>query len=479
MAGQSQNASACGAVCPLVCIVPATMSQAGMGMTVQQPMQMGMAPMMMVAPMTTQVMMPFLDASCSAGFGSTGFGPACFGTAHVGTADATQSWPVEVPSWPVYYADMNGSEEAPQQLPMGAVTSEVPAQVPKEPEAEPSIMPTVEVPAQLRMMSSMAQTETTMDAQAQRDAAATGCLGTLRHRRGQEHYGQSSCAKPMDLPNAEEHEDDTDAKARELADSLLVQMQAGGEAHWAALGSFERLAFANTISSRAAQMILEDASMNDKVALASGLRGHVRSAVQSKHANHVVQKITEVMPVARAEFIIDELKGFAYDVARHMFGCRVFCRILEHLSPNDLSTIELVEEIFVGLDELCFHSYGSFVARHLLEFGLPEHRHQVVQVLRKDLAGYTKHKFGSHVVEAALRHASVEDRQVLARELLADKDRLMALAANQFGRHVVRALVSLPDGVKKEALDVLRPMEAQLKASRYGKSVFQAVRAAA
>merc|ERR1712216_840036 len=120
--------------------------------------------------------------------------------------------------------------------------------------------------------------------------------------------------------------------------------------------------------------------------------------------------------------------------------------------------------------------YGSFVVRHLLEFGLPQHKHRVVSALRTNIVGFSKHKFGSHVVEAALKHADLEDQKLLARGLLSAKDQLMMLAANQFGRHVVRALLSLPDGLKEEALKVLRPMEDQLKASRYGKSVFQAVR---
>merc|ERR1711865_260821 len=223
-------------------------------------------------------------------------------------------------------------------------------------------------------------------------------------------------------------------------------------------------------------MILDEASVIDAAAFAAGLRGHVRSAVQSKHANHVVQKIIEVMPVSHASFVVDELKGVGQEVARHCFGCRVLCRILEHLSPNDSSTLELIEEVLADLDELCNHSFGSFVVRHLLEFGLPEHRHRVVTAIQKDLAGYSKHKFGSHVVESALRHASPEDQQMLARELLENREHLMVLAANQFGRHVVRALLAMPGGIKKEVVATMLPMEDRLKSSRYGKSVLQALR---
>jgi pumilio RNA-binding family len=264
-----------------------------------------------------------------------------------------------------------------------------------------------------------------------------------------------------------------------MATSALEQFRAGGSEQWSAVAGFERLAFTSKVTSRAAQIILEEASMPEAAAFATGLRGHVRNAVLSKHANHVVQKITEVMPAARASFVVDELKGFGQEIARHCFGCRVLCRILEHLSPSDVSTMQLVEEVLADLQDLCSHSFGSFVVRHLLEFGLPQHRHRVAMALRADLAGYAKHKFGSHVVEGALRHASFDDQQVLARELLGDKEQLMFLASNQFGRHVVRALLATPGSLKKEAVDALRPMEGQLRASRYGKSVLQALRGAA
>merc|ERR1711907_314068 len=187
----------------------------------------------------------------------------------------------------------------------------------------------------------------------------------------------------------------------------------------------------------AAQFIIEDATMQEAAEFAAELRGHVRSAVKSKHANHVLQKITEVMPVARASFVVDELKGFGHTLVRHCFGCRVMCRILEHLSPEDASTLELVDEILTDVEELCSHSFGSFVMRHLLEFGLATHKHRIVLALRADLLGFAKHKFGSHVVEAALRHTCFEDQQEMAKELLADKEQLLFLAGNQFGRHVV------------------------------------------
>jgi mRNA-binding protein PUF3 len=226
-------------------------------------------------------------------------------------------------------------------------------------------------------------------------------------------------------------------------------------------------------------MILKEIPASEAAALASGLEGHVRNATQSKHANYVLQRIIEVMPVSHASFIPEELQGSGQEIARHRFGCRVFCRILEHLSPNHAPTVDLVEELFQDLHSLCNHGFGSFVVRHLLEFGLPEHRHRVSSTLLTGLVEFSKHKFASHVVEGAFLHCAPEDQEALARDLMQDEEQLLAVATHQFGRHVARALLRLPGGLKKEAVDALSPWQYRLKSSRYGKSVLPSLRAAA
>jgi len=380
---------------------------------------------------------------------------------------------------------------APQQLPMPAAAP-APENMPTYGASEMAqckcqaysdnddVQCTVEVPSQMQMQMG----SVILQSVEKGDEATTG---TLRRRRAQQASNPDSCITgAMDVLASDDQDgngdvdtDVTDVQAQEIASRLIAQLKAGGTEQQSAVASFERPSFSSKVTSRAAQMILQQTSMNDAATFAAGLRGHVRNAVQSKHANHVVQKITEVMPASRATFIIDELKGSGREIAQHVFGCRVLCRILEHLSPDDKDTIELVEEIFAGdLEALCGHSFGSFVVRHVLEFGIPAHRHQVAMALRRDLMGLAKHKFGSHVVEAALRHASLGDQRLLTRELVRDQERLMGLAANQFGRHVARALLSTPSEIKKEAVEALRPMEKQLKACRYGKSVMQALRAA-
>jgi len=431
--------------------------------------------MFMVAPMGGPVLMPQLQDSMSAGM------MMGYGAAPSNFTGAPYAWSAEG-AWP-YMGESFLPEEAPQQLPMSTADQQAwsaeqagfwaaqrwpldTAHLELRGQNQ-SKHSTEEVPPQVQMDSMMWQ------AQSKRMPQQNA---TLRHRRGQRAQESHGAAKDQTNCDEQQTDADSEAEARQMADRLLEQFRAGGTSQSLALASFERMAFTSKTSSRAAQMVLDDGPA--AAAFADCLRGHVRSAVQNKHANHVVQKITEKLPVGRASFVVDELKGFGQEIAKSCFGCRVLCRILEHLSPTDLTALQLLEEILSDLSELCNHPFASFVVRHLLEFGAPEHKHRVADALRSDVFGFAKHKFGSHVVEATLRHASLEDQQVLAKELLGNKEQLMVLAANQFGRHVVRALLALPGALKKEAFDALHPMEDQLKASRYGKSVLQSLRAA-
>jgi hypothetical protein len=304
---------------------------------------------------------------------------------------------------------------------------------------------------------------------------------TLRQRRPHVVAHQSLEAKTW-YDNGACHEE-PEAKleeqmrfdSREMADTLLGQLQAGGEEQWFALSQFQHLAFSTQASSLAAQTVLKEASGNDAALLASSMQGNVRRAVKSKHANYVMQKIVEVMPMARTSFVAEELLGVAHETACHRFGCRLLCRILEHWSPSDVATLALLEELLVNAEELCSHTFGSYVIRHILEFGLPQHKQKVAAALLPQVAWLAKHKLASHVVEAALISCSVEDQRALAEALLANKN-VATLSTNQFGRHVVRALLALP-ATREQVESALREVEDQLKYSRFGKSMLQSLSA--
>jgi len=208
----------------------------------------------------------------------------------------------------------------------------------------------------------------------------------------------------------------------------------------------------------------------------TGMHGHVRSAMRSMFANYVVQKIVEVMPWSSASFIPQELLGASCEVARHRFGCRIICRLLEHGPLGDPSLAALIEELLVDAEALSCHAFGNYVVRHCLEFGLPEHRRWVALALCNDSLAIASHQFGSRVVEAALQFCGADEQHMLASELLRDRNQFVTLATNVAGRHVVKALLNAPGSDRARIEELLLSSKKELRESRYGNLVLDIIR---
>merc|ERR1711862_369746 len=153
------------------------------------------------------------------------------------------------------------------------------------------------------------------------------------------------------------------------------------------------------------------------------------------------QKVVAVLPMQHASFIVEELRGVAVDMARHRFGCRVLCRLLEHFA-TDKATTELIDEVLTEVDELSRHSFGHHVIEHILEHGREEDQRRVLAAIQRDLVGLAMDRHASHVVEKALRGPEVE-RDRLAHLLRSDPSTITALGQSPFGRFVVRSLAEI------------------------------------
>jgi hypothetical protein len=142
----------------------------------------------------------------------------------------------------------------------------------------------------------------------------------------------------------------------------------------------------------------------------------------------------------------------------------------------DSAAVAFLDELLANADELCAHVYGSYVIRHVLEFGLPEHRHLVAAALLRNLSWYSRHKLGSHVVEAALQSCSDTDRLAMAQILLNDDGDFLAVASSIFGRHVVWAMMATTPEIKLTTMEALWRIEPRLGTSKVGKEMLAALR---
>jgi len=221
------------------------------------------------------------------------------------------------------------------------------------------------------------------------------------------------------------------------------------------------------------QLALQVADRKSSAELAEELRGHVGEAIRSPHANYVIQKVIEVLPMAQANFIAEELCGIGVEVARHRYGCRILCRLLEHCA-TDTGPIKLIDEVLAGVGGLCRHSFGHYVIQSILEHGTPEQRHTIAAALRSEFARSVQNRNACYVIENALSYCSTEDRQALIEGLLSGSSgRLAALAQHQFGSHVVRALLRMPGEGSQLAMGQLRVAAAQLHGTKYGRRLLE------
>merc|ERR1712217_385112 len=196
------------------------------------------------------------------------------------------------------------------------------------------------------------------------------------------------------------------------------------------------------------------------------------------HCNYVMQRAIELLPNESTNFIPRELLGVGKEVARHRFGCRILCRLLEHGSLEEASKNALLEEVLADTRDLSLHAYGNFVIRHCLEFGHSWHRHSIATALcATNLVETAKDQNGSYVVESAVEFCDMTDKESIAAALLSNPDQLYSLATDNYGRHAIKALLRTSGAWQEQIAVILRPSMQALKGSRQGKPVLQALQA--
>jgi len=207
-------------------------------------------------------------------------------------------------------------------------------------------------------------------------------------------------------------------------------------------------------SSRAVQLALKVAARQSAADLAAELAGHVSEVALSLHGNHVLQRVIEVLPASKSKFIAEELMTRAAEVARNVFGCRIFCRLLEQ-SANLPATQKLLTKVMRDAEDLVQNQFGRYVAQAILEHGTEDQRHALAASLRPRILDLAQHRNASHVIEKALTYCSVDDRRTLAVQLLQQDARqesgVETLARTQYGGFVVKALLNLGGDVEAEA----------------------------
>jgi len=307
----------------------------------------------------------------------------------------------------------------------------------------------------------------------------SGAMTPTSHQANQ--YSTASTALPSEMQSQMHSEENSDDEGEEDVDEacaeLSAQIEAGGLARQAAIealiGNVQDLAF-DASACRVVQKALEFAEEEEVIALSLELQGKVREAIRSPHANHVVQKLVEVLPVTSLGFVAKEMLGAGPEVARHRYGCRVLCRLVErHYGKAVAQMDELIEELLVEGAELVRHTFGHYVIEMILQTGNPHQRRQVCAALRVELMRNAKNRSATYVVEKALTICDDEDRRNMIEELCGSPESLVFLVDNQFGCHVAKAILNMHGAFFHEMISHINAAAPKLQKNKYGRRLLE------
>merc|ERR1719506_1973773 len=303
---------------------------------------------------------------------------------------------------------------------------------------------------------------------------------TLASPFGQLPCGQSaaSASEPC-TDSSDEGKDMSEASAE-----LMAQLEAGGAARAGALealrGAVVDLAF-DPSGCRIVQKALQVGG-SSAASLAKEMQGHVRRASRSPHANHVIQRIAEFMPLSCVVMVAEELAGMAVTIAKNQYGSRVLHRLCKRVDQerrqNPSTTLPevdvLLQEALTATARLCRHEWGRFVILSFLECGTPAQHKCIFEALKTDALGHAVHRHSSDIVVQLFALLSEDDRDTLAAAVLQSGEggfaaALKTLTLTQHGYRAARAACAIPGPHRDEILQGLPVIAEALAASKQGR----------
>ncbi|XP_015476690.2 pumilio homolog 2 isoform X3 [Parus major] len=225
---------------------------------------------------------------------------------------------------------------------------------------------------------------------------------------------------------------------------------------------------------RVIQKALESISPDQQNEMVKELDGHVLKCVKDQNGNHVVQKCIECVQPQSLQFIIDAFKGQVFVLSTHPYGCRVIQRILEHCTAEQ--TLPILEELHQHTEQLVQDQYGNYVIQHVLEHGRPEDKSKIVSEIRGKVLALSQHKFASNVVEKCVTHASRAERALLIDEVCCQNDgphsALYTMMKDQYANYVVQKMIDVAEPAQRKIImHKIRPHITTLRKYTYGKHI--------
>jgi hypothetical protein len=228
---------------------------------------------------------------------------------------------------------------------------------------------------------------------------------------------------------------------------------------------------------RKIQSAFDDAGSDaERHQLVEEMRGHAWDAARHAHAHHVLQKMIVSMNPDALQFVVDEIspKNRVFQAARHKYGCRVLQRLFEHCRPDQMAPI--VEVLVANLEFLAKDAFGNYVIQHLIEYGAPSYQNAIMESLASNVRRLGTSPYAAAVITTALRYFQQEEDQVLlAKAIVAEEGLLAWMAQTRQGSPAVKSVLNVLEGSDREAACKQLSKARSARSSRHGRKIAKAI----
>lgn len=219
----------------------------------------------------------------------------------------------------------------------------------------------------------------------------------------------------------------------------------------------------------------------------------VRTLVTDQNGNHVIQKcISSIKPNQRLKMFYAAFQGQYAVMAKHPYGCRVVQRVLENASLTEVE--EVIKELQHHLHDMIQNQYANYVIQHIIQrqknlspsgvqnggakgveaqiiAHINSFREQLYELLSANVLLYSKHKFGSNVVECSIKHGLPKEKSKVIKRIL-DPTCLVQMMQDQYANYVVQKVIDNATQVQKnDIINIVSQNELALRRLTFGKHI--------
>eukprot|EP00931_Biecheleriopsis_adriatica_P047587 TRINITY_DN2743_c0_g1_i4.p1 TRINITY_DN2743_c0_g1~~TRINITY_DN2743_c0_g1_i4.p1 ORF type:complete len:404 (+),score=85.96 TRINITY_DN2743_c0_g1_i4:54-1265(+) len=193
-------------------------------------------------------------------------------------------------------------------------------------------------------------------------------------------------------------------------------------------------------------------SEEERLQIASALRGHVCEAMRCKHANFVLQKLIETLPAKHLGFCFDELlnrqKNVVPQFACHKYGCRILKMLLEH-GPREQVQV-LAQRLLEDITSICAHEFGNYVTQQVIVSSTGEQLAFLVEHLCENAARLVQDPFAPAVVRKAMATVPEQAQAQIAEAFLQEAGLVLQMTQTRQGFLAAKEMMNALRGSQRE-----------------------------